>query len=749
MINRTFVKKRFKKNSKTYSAIVIWAICLSVFPIFATFIFSWLDSSAIQFDLSIEFNHAAKIFLTNTVVLSVYFSPVLIGSKKTSLLFAIVLLIPFGVSILVEYVHIAIFSARPNSGAYYAIFATHQKEAMEFFGNYMGWKQFALLVFFFTATALFSKYFQRIRWLRYTILILFLIHFILSVIYLVSRKNERYWNESPLIFSWLTYSEYKEDLRFLQLDCPQTSHPRTKNEKEIHIVVIGESTSKYHMSLYGYGRETTPYLDAMKDSLIIFRHATSPIVHTVEAIQSLLHHRTCFTLIDSVKTLGYETAWLSNQNVAGQNETPITQIAGKADRKFWASPGGNTSYDENILPPLQKELEADHSKIIFLHLAGTHIEYYRRYPRAFSKFREKVGSPFGPHADALINHYDNAVLYQDHLLRQIIELVEKENHPATVTYLSDHGDEVFDFRNFHGHSQARISEFMRDIPLLFYANNDYRDAYENVLGSITNQSAHSIEIDEVNKLLYALANHNPLKQNQHKTTVIDTPRLETSVSGKESSFLFADRTWVHRVNGVERYRELQGHFKGFEIDLVYDGKDVLVGHPGANHKPIPIKSFFQTIQPERNTFWWCDLKNFSTDNSVAILKEITGICAAFNLDQTAFLLETTSPKLVSIIEKNGFYASYYLPDMSRMNLDNRESTLQEIKNVVAQNEIKMISQSVENYTLMKAHFPDLKKALWFLTMEYNEENRKRVNTVLKNDSTIQIALVNYPSDSWQ
>ena len=51
------------------------------------------------------------------------------------------------------------------------------------------------------------------------------------------------------------------DLKQGQTDLPST-----------HIVVIGESTSRLHMSLYGYERQTNPKLESMKKELKIFNN---------------------------------------------------------------------------------------------------------------------------------------------------------------------------------------------------------------------------------------------------------------------------------------------------------------------------------------------------------------------------------------------------------------------------------------------------------------------------------------------
>lgn len=55
--------------------------------------------------------------------------------------------------------------------------------------------------------------------------------------------------------------------------------------------MIGESTSRKHMSLYGYPRETTPQLDALKAAnrnLTVFNNVVASRPYTIEVLQQVL-----------------------------------------------------------------------------------------------------------------------------------------------------------------------------------------------------------------------------------------------------------------------------------------------------------------------------------------------------------------------------------------------------------------------------------------------------------------------------
>ena len=54
------------------------------------------------------------------------------------------------------------------------------------------------------------------------------------------------------------------------------------------VVVIGESHTRHHMSLYGYGRDTNPLLSAQKSRLNVYRDVVSPQVHTIPVLRAAL-----------------------------------------------------------------------------------------------------------------------------------------------------------------------------------------------------------------------------------------------------------------------------------------------------------------------------------------------------------------------------------------------------------------------------------------------------------------------------
>ncbi|MBQ6112381.1 MAG: phosphoethanolamine transferase, partial [Synergistaceae bacterium] len=138
-----------------------------------------------------------------------------------------------------------------------------------------------------------------------------------------------------------------------------------------------------------------------------------------------------------------------------------------------------TAYDEALLPILDKTLNTKHSKNFYLiHLLGTHFHYHKRYPENFSVFsyeqehtKLKVISDSNKEIRA---RYDNAVLYNDYVVNEIIRRFENKN--AVVIYISDHGEEVFDEVNFFGHV-GFMTRGTVEIPFMIWVSDEFSQSY--------------------------------------------------------------------------------------------------------------------------------------------------------------------------------------------------------------------------------------------------------------------------------
>ncbi|MGA1427325.1 MAG: phosphoethanolamine transferase CptA, partial [Methylophilaceae bacterium] len=235
------------------------------------------------------------------------------------------------------------------------------------------------------------------------------------------------------------------DLKQEQADLPST-----------HIVVIGESTSRLHMSLYGYERQTNPKLESMKKELKIFNNVFASRPNTIESLEQVLTfanqehpdlYKTKPSLMAILKQAGYKLYWISNQQTLTTRNTMLTSFAKQTDEQYFlnnARSQNSYSFDEKVFDPLERVLNNnDEKKIIFVHLIGTHMSYQYRYPKNFSQFTtaEFLNPEIPSNHIERINHYDNAILYNDYVVYHLIQsLKAKQIKNSSLVYFSDHGE---------------------------------------------------------------------------------------------------------------------------------------------------------------------------------------------------------------------------------------------------------------------------------------------------------------------
>ncbi len=206
----------------------------------------------------------------------------------------------------------------------------------------------------------------------------------------------------------LGYVNYKNDLNQMEklLERNSTLKPvenlkdNYKDEASTLILVLGESTNRNRMGIYGYNRDTTPNLDKIKNDLILFDNVYSPRPYTIEVLQQALSfadeknpnlYLNKPNLINIMKQAGYSTYWITNQQTQTKRNTMLTTFSKMCDNQIYLNNNqkqNSYSYDEVVLEPFKNVL-ADtkvKKKFIVVHLLGTHNKYEYRYPKDFAVF---------------------------------------------------------------------------------------------------------------------------------------------------------------------------------------------------------------------------------------------------------------------------------------------------------------------------------------------------------------------------
>ena len=237
---------------------------------------------------------------------------------------------------------------------------------------------------------------------------------------------------------------------------PDAKEIGASSHSELIILVVGETARADRFSLNGYRKETNPELK--KQDVVSFRNVTScgtSTGYSVPCMFSVLGRKE----FDQEKALHYKNALdvLFEHGVQilwRDNNSDSKGVATRMTYENFQSPTlnpvcDNECRDIGMLEGLDKYIETRKHKdiLIVLHQMGNHgPEYYRRYPKEFARFQPMCmsGELNTCSKEEIDNAYDNAILYTDYFLSNVIELLKKydDQFATAMLYLSDHGESL-------------------------------------------------------------------------------------------------------------------------------------------------------------------------------------------------------------------------------------------------------------------------------------------------------------------
>ncbi|ULC58998.1 phosphoethanolamine transferase [Flaviramulus sp. BrNp1-15] len=255
-----------------------------------------------------------------------------------------------------------------------------------------------------------------------------------------------------------------------------------QSDNEVLVVVLGESTARGHMQLYGYHRQNTPLLNSIKDSLFVYNDVISSDVFTLKSVPKMLtsldvnsKNNEVTNIVEVFNVAGFKTYWLSNQRPISYHDNAISKIASASTMfKFYNHiiEKNTLSLDEVIFPDYNEILKEPGKKIIFIRLIGTHFNYEKRYPESFNVFNKEDGKT--SKEQTIINQYDNAILYNDFIIYNLIKDLNKNSNRSALLYMSDHGENLYhNGTDFFGRSEEILTETMFEIPFLLWTSKNF------------------------------------------------------------------------------------------------------------------------------------------------------------------------------------------------------------------------------------------------------------------------------------
>lgn len=276
------------------------------------------------------------------------------------------------------------------------------------------------------------------------------------------------------------------------------------NNKTVVLLVIGEAARMKNFSLYGYQRNTNPYL--AKDDVVAMRDTKSCTTYTTESIKCMLSpfgshspSRTSYETLptylqrQNVKVLWRSNNWGEPKMKVGQYEKTNEILAGCNGKNC-----RQLSHDEVLLYKLDQKLKkySKDNVLIVLHTNGSHgPQYNTKYPPQFEIFKpvcKSVELQKCSH-DELVNAYDNTIVYADYFLHQTIALLKSlKNTSSVMIYISDHGESLGE-KNFylHGMPYAIAPDVQKEIPFIVWTSEKFKKEHHLTNQDLARQTHHS------------------------------------------------------------------------------------------------------------------------------------------------------------------------------------------------------------------------------------------------------------------
>lgn len=501
-------------------ALLISAVFIIIEQIFR------LYQPSLAFNLTPE--SFGELFLTHFLLLS------LKNKRAIYAVYTVLILL-----VLFEFIHFSYFGSWIFPLEYY-LFLVKFRETFETFSTVTSivFVPVLLAVFAFTAVLVALGKMDDDRRLRIPYLSALLVSLLIFVVVRVyadeySRKGARPNNEvNPVrnavetlgyLFGRIVPDKITGRHRYAQpvTDTPAVvmSHPSVNV-----ILIMGESLNRNYMSLYGYEKPTTPYLDTLKnDPGFLYRKGISSGVYTDVSLPSffnmiyrpdgmsqILSTNTC--LFKLAKENGFATSFQSAQSSDGLSNIKGYLCMRWIDRFADSSSITGDLYKnilDNQLPDYLKAVDLGRPSFAVLHQIGSHSPYRTRYPSAFERFN----------GEAERSEYENTVLYTDEVIRKIISYIKAHTKlPTYILFTSDHGESVGE-GGAYGHGQLERAE-QHMVPFFAYAINADIGRIDKLLGA-----SEFVSHFDMARLIAALLGYDVSRLNDHDVCYVCGPDI--------------------------------------------------------------------------------------------------------------------------------------------------------------------------------------------------------------------------------
>lgn len=277
------------------------------------------------------------------------------------------------------------------------------------------------------------------------------------------------------------------------------------------VMVVGETARAANWQLSGYARATNPELS--RANVLNFAQVTSCGTNTETSVPCMFapvgrrqydedRIRGQQSLLDVAARAGYRVVWIDNQSgckgvCAGVESIQIDAAMAPDQCR------DGECHDEALLGALEKTVQQTPGHLlVVLHQMGNHgPAYFKRYPKSFSTFEPACDSVDLPKCsrEHIVNAYDNALRYTDHVLARIVKLLAAHQaHDAALLYVSDHGESLGERGLYlHGIPYAIAPQEQTQVPMVWWQAPEFARALKLDTACLAQRASQSASHDNL------------------------------------------------------------------------------------------------------------------------------------------------------------------------------------------------------------------------------------------------------------
>ncbi len=289
------------------------------------------------------------------------------------------------------------------------------------------------------------------------------------------------------------------------------------------VLVLGETARAANFSLLSYHRETNPEL--AKLDVAAFANVTAcgtstaisvPCMFSVYGRENYDEQRIIRseTLLDVVARAGVEVRWRDNQSgckgVCNGPQIDYRKLDSRFAPEFCPD---DECFDEILVKNLRAELQQITGQtLIVMHMIGNHgPAYYKRYPAAFRRFQPdcRTAELGRCTREAVVNSYDNGILYTDHVLAALIDVLGEaaDRVAAAMWYVSDHGESLGEGGLYlHGMPYALAPDLQKQVPMIAWASPAFAQGSRFQADCLREQTSRPASHDDLFHTVLGLMN---------------------------------------------------------------------------------------------------------------------------------------------------------------------------------------------------------------------------------------------------